>query len=88
MTFPEFLASFSFAIFALLMCFLTIGGALDPNPPEGRALAIESEVIRTDGLGFWCTILECGEQIAANRKKRFTWDHVIDAHAALNGNND
>jgi DNA transposition AAA+ family ATPase len=54
-------------------------------PPEGRALAIESEVIRTDGLGFWCTIMECGDQIAANRKQKFKWDHVIDAHTALNG---
>lgn len=47
MTTIEFLASFSFAIFALLMCLLTIGGALDPQhescQPEGGELDIPSD---------------------------------------------
>lgn len=54
-------------------------------PADGRALAIQDEVIRTDGLGFWCCILECGQQIALNRKQKMKWDHVVDAHTALNG---
>jgi DNA transposition AAA+ family ATPase len=65
-----------------------IAKAFGLTPSEGRAFTIESEVIRTDGLGFWCTILECAEQIAQNRKQKLKWDHVIDAHTALNGSND
>lgn len=52
---------------------------------EARALQVESDVIRTDGLGFWCTILEAAESLAHNRKQKMTWLHVIDAHAMLNG---
>jgi hypothetical protein len=54
-------------------------------PADGRAAQVETEVIRVDGLGFWCTILECGQQVAINRKQKLKWDHVVDAYASLNG---
>jgi DNA transposition AAA+ family ATPase len=50
---------------------------------EGEALMLQSEIIRDQGLGKWCTVLQAASRIAAKEGKKLTWAHVIRADAGL-----
>lgn len=52
-------------------------------PADGEALALQSEVIRDEGLGFWLTLLRMAAKVCATKKSRMTWAGVIRAHAGL-----
>lgn len=52
-------------------------------PAEGEALDLQSEVIKTDSLGRWLSIIEGGSRIASVAKEPLAWSHVLKSHASL-----
>lgn len=57
--------------------------AYDLAPASGEALALQSDVIRDEGLGFWLTLLRMAAKVATTKKARMSWPGVIRAHAGL-----
>jgi DNA transposition AAA+ family ATPase len=52
-------------------------------PAQDEALDLQTEIIRTDSLGRWCSILEGASRIANRAKEDICWNHVLQCHAAL-----
>lgn len=53
------------------------------EPAKDEALDLQTEIIKTDSLGRWLSILEGASRIAANAKSSMEWEHVIKAHVTL-----
>lgn len=49
----------------------------------GAARALEQQMVEAEALGMWLTLLRMGAKIAAQRKARLTWEHVLTANAGL-----
>jgi DNA transposition AAA+ family ATPase len=55
-------------------------------PATGDALNLQISVINDQdhgGLGVWCTYLQAGCHVAAKRKQKLAWHHVIDGFKGL-----
>lgn len=52
-------------------------------PAESEALDLQTEVIKTDSLGRWLSIMEGASRLASKEKTTLTWQHVLNSHAAL-----
>lgn len=52
-------------------------------PAENEALDLQTEIIRSDSLGRWLSILEGASRIANTQKEPINWEHVLKCHAAL-----
>jgi DNA transposition AAA+ family ATPase len=59
----------------------TFAAAYGLAPAAGEALRIQTDVIQDEALGMWLTLLRMGAKVAAKRKQKLTWQHVVDAHA-------
>lgn len=59
----------------------TIAEAYGLAPATGEALALQTDAIREEGLGFWLTLLRMAAKGASTNKARMAWSHVIRAHA-------
>jgi hypothetical protein len=53
------------------------------SPAQGEALDLQKEVIKTDSLGRWLSIIEGASRIASRAKEPLDWPHVLKSHAAL-----
>jgi DNA transposition AAA+ family ATPase len=60
----------------------TFAAAYKLKPAANEARVLEKEMIETQGLGMWLTLLRMGDQLAGVRKQEMTWSHVIAARAA------
>jgi DNA transposition AAA+ family ATPase len=52
-------------------------------PSTGAAHELEKNMVEDEALGMWLTLLRMGAKIAAQRKEKLKWDHVLTAHAGL-----
>lgn len=52
-------------------------------PSTGLAQQMEKQMVEDEALGMWLTLLRMGAKIAAQRKEKFNWDHVLKASAGL-----
>lgn len=52
-------------------------------PSAGDARKIEEEIIRSEALGMWITLLRMAQKLANTRKQSLSWDHVMKAYAGL-----
>lgn len=52
-------------------------------PSFGLARDLEKKMVEEEALGMWLTLLRMGAKIAAQRKEKLKWDHVLTAHAGL-----
>lgn len=52
-------------------------------PSSGPARELETQVIESERLGHWLTLLQIGSSVAANEKKPFSWSHVLSAKEGL-----
>ena len=50
---------------------------------EGDARKLESMMVDDEALGMWLTLLRMSAKVAATRREKLTWSHVIAAHAGL-----
>jgi DNA transposition AAA+ family ATPase len=50
---------------------------------KGPARDLENKIVADEALGMWLTILRMASKLAAQRKQKMSWDHVIAAHAGL-----
>ena len=57
--------------------------AYELPPSDGAARALEKKMVEDEALGMWLTILRMAAKIAAERKQKMTWNHVLSAHAGL-----
>lgn len=53
------------------------------EPSSGVARTLEKEMVEEEALGMWLTLLRMGAKLAAQRKQKMTWNHVLNAHAGL-----
>lgn len=53
------------------------------DPASGEALELQTAVIRDDGLGRWCKILQGASRVAAKSGRKLSWAAVLHAHAAI-----
>lgn len=60
----------------------TFAAAYGLPPAEGETKRLQDEVIASEALGVWLTLLRMAAGIAAKRKQPMTWEHVALAHAA------
>ena len=61
----------------------TFAEAYGLAPATGEARKLEYDMIQEEALGMWLTLLRMGAKIAAQRKQRLDWSHVLAAHAGL-----
>ena len=52
-------------------------------PSEGPARDLEKRMVEHEALGMWLTLLRMGAKIAAQRKTKMSWSHVLAAYAGL-----
>ena len=57
--------------------------AYDLPPSDGAARQLEKRMVEDEALGMWLTILRMAAKIAAERKQKMNWNHVLSAHAGL-----
>lgn len=50
---------------------------------SGPARELERKMVEDEALGMWLTLLRMGAKVAAQRKQKLEWAHVISAHAGL-----
>jgi hypothetical protein len=61
----------------------TFAAAYTSKPSEGVARKLESDIIDTEALGMWLTLLRMAAKLAAQKKQKLDWSHVITAHHGL-----
>lgn len=61
----------------------TFAAAYHLKPSEGDARKLENEIIDNEALGMWLTLLRMAAKIAAQKKQKLDWPHVITAHQGL-----
>jgi len=61
----------------------TFAAAYDLAPATGPARELEKHLLEDEALGMWLTLLRMGAKLAAQRKQKITWQHVLAAHAGL-----
>src|SRR5882672_10300904 len=54
---------------------LAICAGMGLKEPKDYADLLASTIVKEDGLGKLCKFLRKGQQMAAQKKERFTWDH-------------
>jgi DNA transposition AAA+ family ATPase len=52
-------------------------------PAEGKAHALQQQMIETEALGMWLTLLRMGAKVAGKREQKLDWSHVLQAAAGL-----
>jgi DNA transposition AAA+ family ATPase len=52
-------------------------------PSSGSALDLEKRMVESEALGMWLTLLRMAAKVAAERKQKMTWNHVLTAYAGL-----
>lgn len=60
-----------------------IAAAYGLAPATGEALEVQTEINKNDGLGVWLTHLQAASRGASRDRTKLTWDHVLQAEAAL-----
>jgi hypothetical protein len=50
---------------------------------SGAARELEHSMVDAEAIGMWLTLLRMGAKVAAKRKEKLNWSHVITAHAGL-----
>jgi hypothetical protein len=58
----------------------TFAAAYGLPPSSGEARKLETEMVENEALGMWLTLLRMGCKIAAQKKARMDWAHVLSAH--------
>jgi hypothetical protein len=53
------------------------------EPSSGAARELEKKLVEAEALGMWLTLLRMGAKLAAQRKAKMKWEHVLAAHAGL-----
>ena len=61
----------------------TFAAAYGLGPSKDEARTLEKRLVEDEALGMWLTLLRMGAKIAAKRKEKMNWNHVILAHAGL-----
>jgi len=61
---------------------ISFSNAYGLPPSEGVARELENRVVENEALGMWLLTLRMAAEIAAKRKVKMTWSHVIDASNA------
>ncbi len=66
---------------AVKLTFLEDSGREREITHKDNPLRLQREVLRTEGLGVWISILEDASDMAAEAKRQITWAAVLKAHA-------
>lgn len=61
----------------------TFAAAYALPPSSGQARDLERRVVEDEALGMWLILLRMAAKVAAKRKEKMNWNHVIVAHAGL-----
>ena len=61
----------------------TFAEAYGLEPAAGKALDLQTRMVEEEALGMWLTLLRMGAKIAAGKRSRFSWNHVIEAYSGL-----
>jgi hypothetical protein len=61
----------------------TFAAAYDLAPSSGAARELETRLIDEEALGMWLTVLRMAAKLAAQRKQKLAWAHVLSAWAGL-----
>jgi DNA transposition AAA+ family ATPase len=61
----------------------TFAAAFGLPPSSADAHKLEQRMIADEALGMWLTLLRMAAKLAAQRKQKLDWAHVLSAHAGL-----
>jgi DNA transposition AAA+ family ATPase len=61
----------------------TFAAAHGLPPSTGKAREIEAEIVNDEALGMWLSILRNAAKLAALKKQKLDWPHVLTARLAL-----
>jgi hypothetical protein len=61
----------------------TFAAAYGLPASSGAARELEHSMVDAEAIGMWLTLLRMGAKVAAKRKEKLNWSHVITAHAGL-----
>jgi hypothetical protein len=61
----------------------TFAAAYKLPPSQGAAMALEKQMVEDEALGMWLTLLRMGAKLAAQRKQKMDWGHVLAARAGV-----
>ena len=62
---------------------VTFAAAAGLPPSTGKARELEESMVAEEALGMWLTLLRMAAKVAAQRKQKLEWAHVLTAHAGL-----
>lgn len=61
----------------------TFSGSYGLPASKDKARELETQMVNDEALGMWLTLLRMAAKLAAQRKQKLTWEHVLNAHQGL-----